>query len=467
MKSKLSFLGILLSLGAMGWVLSKAMGQAGTTGGGYGTIIVKVPADATVTVGGQATKQTGMTRTFYTEDLVPGFKYQYEFVVVSPKGGKLSQWVEVTPGKTVTVDLSGPGVGPKDGVKKDADKKDDKKKDDAKKDVKKDEAKKDVKKDGDKKDAPKDVKKDDVKKAGPAARTFLFTYSGTVKDLKPGQEASVWLPVPQNTPVQDVEVVKETLPAPGKQGTERVYGNKFLFFQAKADEKGEVPFNVLYRVKRMEVVTGGKGTLSVKEDKDQIIRFLEPDKLVPISGKPLELIKDKKLPGDQVKAAKELYDVVNSHMKYDKPAGKPWGRGDSVWACDSKFGNCTDFHSLFISMARGNKIPSKFEMGFSIPLAKGKGDIGGYHCWAWFLPEGKGWVPVDISEANRFPDMKDYYFGNLTEDRVQFTTGRDINLVPQQKGPPLNYLIYPYVEVDGTPYPPEKVARKFAYEDVK
>src|SRR6185369_7554919 len=124
--------------------------------------------------------------------------------------------------------------------------------------------------------------------------------------------------------------------------------------------------------------------------------------------------------------------------------------------CESKFGNCTDFHSLFISLARGNKIPSKFEMGFSIP-AKHKGAIPGYHCWAWFMPNADGWIPVDISEANRFPDMKKYYFGNLTEDRVQFTTGRDITLDPPQSGPALNFFVYPYVEVDGQPYPQEKI----------
>ena len=59
-------------------------------------------------------------------------------------------------------------------------------------------------------------------------------------------------------------------------------------------------------------------------------------------------------------------------MKYSKE-GKGWGQGDSVWACDSKFGNCTDFHSLFISLARGNKIPAKFEMGFPIPPKRGEG----------------------------------------------------------------------------------------------
>jgi len=302
---------------------------------------------------------------------------------------------------------------------------------------------------------------------GPRTRRFLFTYSGTVQDLKPGSQADVWLPMPADTPLQKVEVVKQETPTAGMVGQEKLYGNKMLFFRAKANDKGEIPFTLTYQVARNEALTSGTGTLTVNEGKDQIERFLKADALVPITGKPLELIKDKKLPNDQFHAAKEMYDVINGHMKYDKPAGKPWGRGDAVWACDSGFGNCTDFHSLFISMARGKKIPSKFEMGFSIPVKHGKGDIGGYHCWAWFLPKGKSWIPVDISEANRFPELKEYYFGNLTEDRVQFTTGRDIDLVPRQKGPSLNYFVYPYVEVDGAPYSAENVSRKFSYEDIK
>ena len=69
------------------------------------------------------------------------------------------------------------------------------------------------------------------------------------------------------------------------------------------------------------------------------------------------------------------------------------------------------------------------------------------------MPRNQGWVPVDISEANRYPGMKEYYFGNLTEDRVQFTTGRDIDLEPRQAGPALNFFVYPYAEVGGKVYP--------------
>jgi hypothetical protein len=61
--------------------------------------------------------------------------------------------------------------------------------------------------------------------------------------------------------------------------------------------------------------------------------------------------------------------------------------------------------------------------------------------------------------------MKAYYFGNLTENRVTFTTGRDIQLVPKQDGEPLNFFVYPYVEVDGKAWPREKVQNRFAFRD--
>jgi len=298
-------------------------------------------------------------------------------------------------------------------------------------------------------------------------RRFLFTYAGTLKDLSPGKTASIWLPLAGSGPMQDVAIHAKKLPAEGKIHKEKQYGNTMLYFQAKANEKGEIPFEVIYQVRRQEVKTDLAADLVRKPAPDEnLVRFLEPDAKVPINGKPLELIKDKKVPKDQFAAARVFYEVVNSHMKYSKE-GKGWGQGDAVWACDSKFGNCSDFHSLFISMARGNKIPSKFEMGFPIPTKRGEGVVGGYHCWAWFLPNQRGWIPVDISEANRNPELKEYYFGNLSEDRVRFTTGRDINLEPRQNGPALNFFIYPYAEVDGKIHPQEKIERRFAYQDVK
>lgn len=301
-------------------------------------------------------------------------------------------------------------------------------------------------------------------------RSFQFTYGGRVTDLKPGTPARIWLPMAVSNGQQEVSVASQQIPGEVQISKDKGYGNTVLYFEGKADAKGEIPFEVTYKARRKEVKTDIKGNLYLQPAPgEKLERFLQPDVKVPVAGKPLELLnenlKDKKLPADQFAAARVLYDVVNKHMTYKK-VGTGWGQGDSLWACDSKYGNCTDFHSLFISMARGNKIASKFEMGFPLPPKTGAGTVGGYHCWAWFMPEGKGWIPVDISEASQHPEMTDYYFGNLTENRLSFSIGRDIDLEPRQKGPPLNYFIYPYVEVEGKVYPADKVQRAFAYKDV-
>ena len=294
------------------------------------------------------------------------------------------------------------------------------------------------------------------------SRTFRFTYAAVVTGLKPDQPARVWLPVAPSNDDQDATIVSKELPAEGKAGRDAEYGNAFLYLDAKADSEGKIPLKIVYQVTHREVK--GDGGKEVKEGVELLARYLKADARVPIDGKPLELLRGKDVPKDQLAAARVIYDVIDDELKYgkDKPG---WGQGDSVWACDNKTGNCTDFHSLFMTLARSRGIPAKFEIGFPLPDPRGAGDVPGYHCWAKFRPEGKGWIPVDISEANKHPELRDYYFGNLTENRVAFTTGRDLTLTPKQDGGPVNFLVYPYVEVDGKVWPQDKIEKKFSYQD--
>jgi hypothetical protein len=45
---------------------------------------------------------------------------------------------------------------------------------------------------------------------------------------------------------------------------------------------------------------------------------------------------------------------------------------------------------------------------------------------------------------------------------MQFSMGRDLRLSPPQDGKPLNYFVYPYVEVDGREFPNVSFAFSFA-----
>ncbi|HZN32428.1 MAG TPA: transglutaminase-like domain-containing protein [Pirellulaceae bacterium] len=299
--------------------------------------------------------------------------------------------------------------------------------------------------------------------SSPHQRQFRLTYAVTVTGLEAGQAARLWMPVPPDNDEQRVQVVEQSLPGASQQAREPKYGNDILYVAAAADRAGQVTARTVYGVTREEA----RGTPAVMmKDNELAALFLKPDARVPVGGKPLTLLAGKSLPMDQMRLGRVLYDVVNGHMRYSKE-GTGWGLGDAVWACDSKYGNCSDFHSLFISLARSQGVPAKFEIGFPLPPARGRGEIAGYHCWAWFQPRGFGWVPVDISEANKNPELREYYFGNLTENRVTLSTGRDLVLAPPQAGPPLNFFVTPYVEVAGKPYPAEKVQLKLQYEDVE
>lgn len=304
--------------------------------------------------------------------------------------------------------------------------------------------------------------------APPKERHFRFEYGGALTSVPAGKRVRVWLPVPPSNDYQKVTELSRSLPARAQMAPEMKYGNQVLYFETTSSASGEVPFQIVWDVERKEVKCLRKPAKAPeplsKEDRQ---RFLAADRRVPVNDpKPLALLADQKLPPDALGLARVLYDKVDDHVTYDK--SKPgYGTGDVHWVCDSRFGNCTDFHSLFNSLARSKGLPSFFAIGFPLPTDSKEGEIAGYHCWAFFHVDSHGWVPVDISEANRSkaknPKMKDYYFGNLTADRVTFTIGRDIDLVPKQAGEPLNYFIYPYAEVDGKPFP--GVEYRFSFRD--
>jgi transglutaminase-like putative cysteine protease len=190
---------------------------------------------------------------------------------------------------------------------------------------------------------------------------------------------------------------------------------------------------------------------------------LAAEPLVPLDGpvRALALEATRGMPTDLEKA-RGIYEKVAGMMRYDK-SGTGWGRGDALFACDAKRGNCTDFHALVIGMARSVGIPARFAIGLPLPAARGQGEISGYHCWAELHVDGRGWVPVDASEAAKDPTRRAYFFGHHDENRLEFSRGRHLRLVPAQQGPPLNFFVYPYAEIDGKPR--EVADRKFTFRD--
>ena len=300
-------------------------------------------------------------------------------------------------------------------------------------------------------------------------RHFTFHYAFTVKNVSPGERLRVWIPLAHSDAFQDVKVASKDGDLPLKQIHQTAYGNEVLYAETAKADKGEYKFSVDYVVARREhvVLVNGKqvtDTPSSRVPSIELARYLEPDRLVPVTGVPAQLAaQETRGATTPLEKARDIYEYVYRTMKYDK-SGEGWGHGDTLWACDSKHGNCTDFHSVFISMARAEKIPARFQIGFPLPADKHSAEIPGYHCWAEFYLNSTGWVPVDISEAWKHQEKHDYFFGAHDVNRMQFTQGRDLNLAPAQDGAPLNYFVYPYVEIGGKVDPNISIA--FSFEDV-
>jgi transglutaminase-like putative cysteine protease len=304
--------------------------------------------------------------------------------------------------------------------------------------------------------------------ATPADRTFDLIYRFTLQDLPAGaSQITAWAPMPQSDQWQIVEEFSVNHDRPYKIVGENEYGNRFIrldLSETSREAEGEVEVALKFRVKRHAYSALDISESDIEQPSSSMLaRFLLPDTMIPIGGKIAE--ESKSVVGDvedPLQRARLLYDHIVRTISYDK-SGKGWGRGDALYACDVRAGNCTDFHSLFIGEARALGIPARFIMGLPIADNASEGSISGYHCWAEFYIEGKGWIPIDASEAHKYPEKKEALFGGLDAHRIAFTIGRDIR-IPGTSGELQNYIIYPHVEVDGRPY--SKMSIEFHFSEV-
>jgi transglutaminase-like putative cysteine protease len=301
----------------------------------------------------------------------------------------------------------------------------------------------------------------------PLMQTREFRFEYRVEIPMPSPSAGpihVFVPIAADTKAQKILQLEIETGLQGRIETEAVYGNRFWHGVIEADRTETASVDLRYIVSRSVLRAG-----DVPEAGAAVRRFLAPNERVVVAHPVLEPIlreihSASKGAGKPARA-RAIYDWIVDNVEYKK-VGSGWGNGDTFWACTERYGNCTDFHSLFISLARTEGIPARFEMGFSIPLDREEGWVSGYHCWVEFwLPE-VGWFPIDASEAFKHPEKRELFYGTQPADRVHFTTGRDLRLGPDHLDRPLNYFIYPYLEVAGRSYDLE-IKTQFRYREVE
>ena len=307
-------------------------------------------------------------------------------------------------------------------------------------------------------------------------RSFQFKYEVALEPTY-GEKLELWIPIPQSNEVQTISnLTFNTNGLSYSIKNENSHGNKYLYV---IDENGTTkPINIsmIFDVSRKE-----HGRVSYNNVNPDL--YLGSYSTVPVGNIFSSIIHDNHLSKYEVKG---IYEHVLSNMHYSKPKSvedhyynEPWlksgeiygikgvsrddvvkfyqeaergksdytfGKGNSLYACDIGVGNCTDYHSYFMSLGRTLGIPVRFLMGFSIP-SEVEGIVAGYHCWADYYEKGKGWFPIDISEADKDSTKTDYYFGTVDYNRVNMMVGRDFVLEKYDNGP-INFFIYPLLEIN-------------------
>lgn len=289
--------------------------------------------------------------------------------------------------------------------------------------------------------------------ASSEGRRLQIELAVTVPEVEDDGPLHVFVPLPRDASAQRVSDLAVHAPIEGEIETDPL-GNRFWHGVSAGPREG---FDLAVRatVERLPRVSEPVADASLAEgDRERLAPWLASTDRVPLGdvteAELRPILEELGPPPAGAEArARQIYDWVVDHVEYKK-TGTGWGNGDIFWACSERYGNCTDFHTLLLALARTEGIPGRFEMGFPIPMDRPSGGIGGYHCWVELWLPGAHWVPVDASEAAKHPEDRELHFGSEEPDRVLFTRGRDLRLGRDHRSPALNYFIHTFAELDGS-----------------
>lgn len=311
---------------------------------------------------------------------------------------------------------------------------------------------------------------------GEITMKFEPKVTAKVRDIR------LWIPYPVSTPFQRITEVKIT----GNYSQQTIYsdganGDMILF--ARWNQTIKNP-NLTFRFKasRDEAVRKNFPEKEAPWSKADYADYLKTCRMSPLNQQVKELSREITSGKTTVLAkARAIYDWVVENM-YRDPQVNGCGDGNVCRLLKYKGGKCVDINSVYVALARAADIPSREVFGIRLGKDK-KNDITQWqHCWAEFYLPGYGWVPVDPADVRKMmlveglklddaktKEYREYFFGAVDPYRIKLSVGRDIVLNPRQNSEPINYFMYPYMEINGQPadsFSPDTFRYKFTFKEM-
>lgn len=283
---------------------------------------------------------------------------------------------------------------------------------------------------------------------------FDVRYRTQVHNLpRDAKDVHIWMPLPASNDGQEIHELAVVSPLPYEIRTSETYGNRLVHI-----ETGREPESFAVEA-RYHVVRRRVGATKESLDATAARKYLQLTERVRVTDDIEAFAKEVVGKADSpVEVGQKVYDAIIDLLTYDKQI-PGCGTGDTAWIMKHKRGKCDDYHALFMAVMISRGIPVRWEQGFPLPYPSGgevvsgrlSGDCSGAHCWVSFHDPDRGWVPVDVSEGDKHPEMREFFFGHLTPNRFKISEGRSIVLNPPQTMHVLSTFAYAYAEADGIP----------------
>jgi Transglutaminase-like superfamily len=323
----------------------------------------------------------------------------------------------------------------------------------------------------------------DTPKSTPAKQaSFHISNVFTIKVPKGAKTVRAWFAIPQEDNYSSVRNFNVASDYPIRYDKDS-WGNKVGYVEISNPTQEQVTLKEEFDLTRTEVrntINPANTRPLTDQERAALAAYLQPATHVIVNDD-IRKLAGSILGGETnpVLAARKLYEWTYKNVNYwvkDPDHLKASPVGSSEYCLRTKTGNCTDFHSLYASLAISSGIPTRMVYGSLLkPTLNGMEVDASYHCWIQFYAPRLGWLPLDASLANIYAeeislsdknkklvelttstgyhgadkDKVEYYFGNLDERRVVWSTGRDLTMQPPQDDGPVNSLPKMYVEVDG------------------
>jgi hypothetical protein len=322
------------------------------------------------------------------------------------------------------------------------------------------------------------------KTTSPKQASFHISNVLTVKVFKGAKKVRVWFAVPQEDSYSIVRNFSANVDGDyGIQYTRDSWGNRVGYIDIENPTRDQVLVKEEFDLTRTEVrntINAADTRPLTDQERSALAAYLQPATHVIVNDEIRKLAAS--ITGGEpnpVLAARKLYDWTYKNVNYwvkDPEHLKASPVGSSEYCLRTRTGNCTDFHSLFASLAISSGIPVRMVYGSLLkPALNGMEVDASYHCWIQFFAPRLGWLPLDASLANIYAEdiplndknkklvelttstgyhgadkaKVEYYFGNLDERRLVWSMGRDLIMQPPQDDGPVNSLPKIYVEIDG------------------